>query len=297
VPWEFAKDDRAAVDEAWRLARLAAEHEKPFLIFFVSDSAEPVPIEPSVVFRTSLFRTRAKATELATPIWSEDFVERYLDGEEVVRPKCKRPLVGFCGFDTPRPPPHRALVKRLLGRPTVSSRGRAMAALDASKEIDTRFVVRERFFGGSVLESGEIDHEAMRRARQEYLENMIESDYALAARGSETWGTGAGNFSARLYEILSAGRVPLFVDTDCVLPLDRELDWRRFTVWVDQNELGSIAERLAAFHAKLDDDSFADLQHRCRRMWLDYLSPQGFFRHLHLHFRRDGDGRLHLKTP
>ena len=125
---------------------------------------------------------------------------------------------------------------------------------------------------------------------------MIESDYALAARGSETWGPSAGNFSYRLYEILSCGRPPLFVNTDCVLPYDGEIDWTEFTVWIEERELESIANRLVEFHAVLDDDAYAELQHRCRQVWIDYLSPHGFFRHLHLHFRRSGDGHLHLKT-
>ena len=135
----------------------------------------------------------------------------------------------------------------------------------------------------------------MRRARAEYVENMVESDYALAARGSETWGPTAGNFSYRLYEVLSCGRPPLFVNTDCVLPFDHELDWTRFTVWVDESELGSVARRLTDFHASLDDDAFADLQHRCRQVWVEFLSPQGFFRNLHRYFHRDGNGRLRLK--
>lgn len=295
IPWEIAKDRPDVVDDARRLARVAAEHDKPFLIFFSSDSAEPVPIEPSVVFRTSLYRSRAKPTELAMPAWSEDFVERHIGGEVAIRPRRERPLVGFCGFDTPRSAAHKALVKRLLGRRTTSTRGRALAALAASGQVETRFVVRDRFFGGS-LPSGQPDYGLMQRARQEYVENMVETDYALAARGSETWGLTAGNFSYRLYEILSCGRPPLFVDTDCVLPFDRELDWTRFTVWVDESEVDSVADRLVKFHGGLDDDSFADLQHRCRRMWLDFLSPQGFFRHLHLHFSRDAAGSLRPKT-
>jgi len=290
VPWEIAKDRPEAVEEAQRLSRLAAEHEKPFLIFFWSDSAEPVPIEPSIVFRTSLYRSRRQPNELAMPAWSEDFLERYLAGEQAIRPRLERPLVGFCGFDAPPSRTSTAIVKRLLGRPIMSPRGRALAALAASKEIDTRFVVRDRFFGDNLLPSGQADYGVMQRVRQQYVENMIETDYALAVRGD-------GNFSYRLYEILSCGRPPLFVNTDCVVPFDRELDWKRFTVWVDESELDSVADRLVEFHAGLDDDSFADLQHRCRQVWLDFLSPQGFFRHLHLHFRRDGDGRLRPATP
>jgi len=289
VPWELAKDDPAAVESAWRLARLAAEHDKPLLIFFWSDSTEPVPIEPSVVFRTSLLGSGRRPNEFAMPAWSEDFVERYLAGVEVTRPRQSRPLVGFCGFDTSHTTALKALVKRVLRQSDSSVRSRALAALAAGKDIDTRFVIRDGFYGGSVLSSGQPDYRVMQQVRQQYVENMIETDYGLAARG-------VGNFSYRLYEILSCGRIPLFVNTDCLLPFEQELDWRRFTVWVDEHELDSVASRLVEFHSGLDDEAFADLQHDCRRVWLDYLSPQGFFRHLHLHFQPDGDGHLRLKT-
>ena len=97
---------------------------------------------------------------------------------------------------------------------------------------------------------------------------------------------GAGNFSYRLYETLSCGRIPVFVDTDCVLPDEDMIDWRSLCVWVDESELDEIGERVAAFHAAYDDSSFRELQHECRRVWLERLSPEGWFEHLDRYFAR-----------
>ena len=73
--------------------------------------------------------------------------------------------------------------------------------------MDTNIVLRPSFYGGAA--GG--DPDAQLQARTGYVENLVASDYVLCARG-------AGNFSYRLYETLSCGRIPVFVDTDCVLP-------------------------------------------------------------------------------
>lgn len=289
APWELVHDLPDRVEEACRLARAAEAAGKPFVIFFVSDSAELVPVDGALVFRTSLYRSHGRRGELAMPAWSEDFVERYLGGSLDVRPWRKRPLVGFRGFDTPWPSPAKHMAKRLLGRRAVSSRGRALRALRADPRVETEFVVRDSFFGGSVSD-GLIDYDAMKRARREYVQTLVDCDYALAARGSETWGSSAGNFSYRLYEVLSCGRVPLFVNTDCVLPFDWMLDWTAFTVFVDESELGEVANLLLDRHNALDDGSFDELQREARRIWVEYLSPHGFFRQFYRHFEPGSPG-------
>jgi hypothetical protein len=184
------------------------------------------------------------------PAWSED------PGSALpLRPKLGRPRVGFCGY-VPRP----GVVGRLrgVGRGH-ATRARALRALARSPELETRFVVRERFHGGS---------------RQEFLENLVESDYTLCTRG-------AGNFSYRLYETLACGRIPVFVNTDCVLPYEDEIDWRAICVWVEESELDEIGARVAAFHEGLSEEDFRALQRECRRVWESWLSPEGFFANLH----------------
>ena len=70
----------------------------------------------------------------------------------------------------------------------------------------------------------------------------VDSDYCLSLRGK-------GNYSFRLYEIFAMGRIPLFIDTDCVLPFEDEIDWKRHCCWVDQSDLGRADEIVAQFHA------------------------------------------------
>ena len=106
---------------------------------------------------------------------------------------------------------------------------------------------------------------------------MLESDYALCVRGN-------GNFSYRLYETLCMGRIPVFVDTDCVLPLDFDIAWREHCVWVDETEIDRIGDRILEFHDSVDEGEFEERQRACRDLWETHISPQGFFSSFHRHF-------------
>jgi hypothetical protein len=266
-------DETAAGEEF--IAR-AHDAGKPTVVFFGSDSDERLPYQGAVVFQTSLYRSRRRPNEFALPAWSEDFLERYLDRELPLRQKGPKPIVGFCGL-APRMRFSR-LRRRALrsGAATNSSvRTLALAALAREPAVESNVILRAQFLGGA-LAGGSFDAAALQRARGEYVRNMVESDYVLCARG-------AGNFSYRLYETLSCGRIPVFVDTDCVLPYDFLLDWRDYCVWIDARDVDQVGRRVAEFHERLGADEFVELQRSCRRLWEEYVRPEGFFRNFHRH--------------
>lgn len=273
--WSSAHND-AYVSSARQFVARAQEAGKPAIVFFGSDSADPVPLERATIVRTSLYRSRRRPNEFAEPAWSEDFVHRYCGGRLRLRRKAVKPKVGFCGL-VPRVAVafiRRRIMQRPLGSDS-TIRTAALRALDHDPAVETNFLRRSQFLGGA-LPGGTLDPKMMLRAREEYVRNMFESDYVLCARG-------AGNFSYRLYETLSCGRIPVFVDTDCVLPYDFLVDWRDYCVWIDHEEIDRAGERLADFHERLTEQEFADLQRSCRRLWEEYVRPVGFFSKFHLH--------------
>jgi Exostosin family len=272
--WSSVQDEEQAASAREFLAR-ANEAVRPTSVFFSSDSDDPLPFEPTTVIRTSLYRSDRRLNEFAQPAWSEDFVERYLGNQLVLRTKCAKPVVGFCGL-VPRAP--LAFVRRMFGRSVGSDstiRTTALRVLDREPAVETNFLRRAQFLGGA-LASGTFDPTIMLRAREEYVRNMVESDYIVCARG-------AGNFSYRLYETLSCGRIPVFVDTDCVLPYDFLVDWRDYCVWVDEADIGRAGELVADFHERRTEKEFEDLQRSCRHLWEEYIRPEGFFSKFHLH--------------
>ena len=292
--WEQVLGDTAAVKRAEQFLVLARRARKPTVIFFWSDSDKEIPYDDTVVFRTSCYRSRQRRNEFAMPAWSEDFVLRYLGGQLPVRSKGSRAVVGFCGYVPSSNTGPRAARQRLkqairngakrllttfgLRKTDGSIRAAVLRFLAACPLIETNFEIREHFLGGALLSEGSVDVQKMQQIRQEYVQNTVGSDYVLCARGG-------GNFSYRLYETLSCGRIPVFVDTDCVLPYQSEINWKEYCVWVDEKEVQWIGEKVAEFHARQSNRQFVELQRACRRLWESHLSPEGFFGNFYKHLQ------------
>ena len=288
APWSHVVETAEARALAKQFAATARAAGKQTVVFFNSDSTEDVSLDDSLVFRTSLYRSRRKPTEFALPAWSEDLVATHLHGKLQLRAKGPRPTVGFCGFAAPlfqswlrnfaRWGAGVAGLRKGVTDPFVSPghgiRLRAMRALQNTPGIKTNFVVRDVFFGIAV--GGASNGSQIKDLRQEYIQNILDSDYTLCVRG-------VGNFSYRLYETLSCGRIPVFVDTDCLLPFDSVIDWKKYCVYIDQEDIPRIGEKVAEFHESLSPQEFEQLQRDCRKLWEDYISPEGFFRNFHRH--------------
>jgi hypothetical protein len=83
-----------------------------------------------------------------------------------------------------------------------------------------------------------------------------------------------------LYETLCLGRIPLIIDTDCVVPFAALNEWSKLAVWCPASDIENAGARVAEFHDALTPEEFIDRQRTCRRLWQDRLSPEGFFAHL-----------------
>ena len=182
------------------------------------------------------------------------------------------PSVGFCGYVGSA---WSRLLYLATGRTNkrlgLVLRARATRALAASRDVESKLILRPVFLGGA--DSGRFsDSRRFAAARQEFLDNVFGTDYTLCLRG-------AGNYSFRFYEVLSAGRIPLFVNTRCVLPCEDEIDWHKHCCWVEEADLQNLPQRLRAFHERLGPDGFMELQSANRHLWERWLSPRGFHEH------------------
>lgn len=251
--------------------------------FFKGDCSHLEPVKSDLVFRHSLYRSTRKATDFAICAWSGDFIKKDLNNQFIVRHKQSKPIVGFCGFSAPNN--LKTYLKILLHKGQKlfynqkdsippynighALRCQALSILSKSPLVETNFLERQQvFFQGA--------NSNLQQSRAEFVQNIIDSDYVLCCRGS-------GNFSFRFYEALCCGRIPVFIDTDCVLPYDFEIDWKKYCIWVDESELPLITEKIADFHENISPEEFVDLQHECRKIWEQRLSPEGFFANLYHH--------------
>jgi len=222
--------------------------------FFNDDNDRPIPKDAHTwLFRTSFYKSQQRAKEYALPAWSRDH------GAFHPFPWDEKPKVSFCGTFDDR-----------------GVRKAGVEALQGSDGIVTSFIRRARFWGGWIASGRQADVGA--RVRSEYLENMRDGGYVLCGRGG-------GNFSYRIYETMMSGRIPVLVDTDCVLPYDFEINWHELFPIVPFEKVKDLPMRLKIFHQGLGPGGFHDRQRKMREVWESHLSPTGFFSNLRKHFK------------
>ncbi len=273
LPYEFSFEEEY-FHQALKIAAEAAQANKQIILFFNSDLQEEISIPNAVVFRTSFSRGTRKPNEFAMPGWSQDFKKLH-SANEVPSSKPQHASVGYCGYVDylfwGDPLYWATFSGRLTGKVSPVHRigprlrGKLVRQLKKDPRIKTDFIIRSGFWAGGM---------DRRQARREYVSNMFGSDYALVTRGG-------GNFSYRLYETLSCGRIPLFLDTDCVLPFDHLVSWKDHMVWIREQEMDSAAEKLVTFHERISEKDFLQLKQDCRKLYEEYICPLGFFKNLH----------------
>jgi exostosin family protein len=257
-------------DEVLRISADAARRGVPCVFLSWGDADEPIDLPHGVLLRHSLFRRLIRPCERAMPAFCSDPLAE-LGQRLKVREKSDVPSVGFCGYVG-----HRLAraVYRLSGR-TEKARGlelraASLASLGRIGGIKTDFVTRNSYWAGAAKGSTP-DLQIKFQARAQFLENLMGNDYTLCIRG-------AGNFSYRLYETLAAGRIPLFINTECVLPMEDRIDWKNHCVWVEEGQLPVAGEIVKQFHARLSGSQFEDMQKRNRALWEQKLNSLDFYR-------------------
>jgi hypothetical protein len=202
-----------------------------------------------------------------------------------VRKKTERPVVSFCGWTGTNSlvsgvkvwlkntyytmlsllPGNGHMVIRKKG---IWWRSRAILRLKQDAHVDTRFIERKSFSGSTKTIS--LDPV---QAREEYIENMYDTDFALAPKGDP-------NISLRFYEALSMGRVPILIDTQVMLPAEDMLDYDSFVLRVPYQDIDRIAAIVVAFYENLTDESFAAMQRAARKAFTTYLRYDTYFNYL-----------------
>ena len=136
--------------------------------------------------------------------------------------------------------------------------------LKKSRSIETNFIKRIKYRAGV---KNEIDKTI---TTKEFYNNLKESQYAVCVRGG-------GNFSVRFYEALAMGRIPLFINTDCLLPFLDYYNWKDHIVWVDLKERKQIIQFSLEFHKSLSQHKMNELFKKNRLFWEQNLTLKGYF--------------------
>ena len=136
----------------------------------------------------------------------------------------------------------------------------AMQVLEGDSRIKTDFIGRATV---------QLQPSVQGDRRRQFLDNLQRNAYALCVKGAD-------NYSWRFYEALSLGKIPILIDTDCMLPLEEEISWDQFIVRVPSTHLQELPDRLWEWHSRLSPSEFCDLQRRLRSLF-ERLTPARFY--------------------
>ena len=230
------------------------------------------------LFRMGGFKSQLSSNNKGFPVSLSDHFEQIYNKKEIdVRTKSELPIIGFCGHadvswikrskeklkilkeNTTRffKNPFRKDYETLFA--SAFERAKLLHYFEHSSQVKTNFIYRKNYRAGAKSE------QERTKTTLEYYNNIKNSDYVLCVRG-------AGNFSVRLYETLMMGRIPIFVNTDCLLAFDNLIDWRKHVVWVEWKDQKNIAQIVSNFHQNITEQDFKEKQLENRRLWKDTLS-------------------------
>jgi len=214
-----------------------AGRERRHVAYFCSDGAEPTGL-PCIMFRQSFNRQRQDENAVAWPYAVEDFGYLYTDDFSTLPYD-----VSFVG-----------------SKASHKCRTESFDSVARTPELKS-------FLDDSKMHWGSIEHTTIGDLRKQlFIDSMQDSALVLAARGG-------GLSCYRFFEAMSAGRVPVLLADDWVLPNSDLIEWENIIIQIPEcraRETGSI---LLEFLRRISDEELAWMGKCCRTAWREYLAP------------------------
>jgi len=268
--------------DAIKMAELADRYGKRLIIWFKGDLVPRIPFDNYILFLPGIVKSRQKKNHIASPVFIDDPQPLFGESAKLLRPKNGKPTVGFCGYASTNAlktawsiaSATKLKVYEKMGRgdfeetpilPSTFLRSRVLKSLEKNNSVETDFVIRQSYTPATPRG---IETNGNKRVN-DFYENMYGTDYTLCMRGY-------GNWSYRFYQTLACGRIPVFVDTECVLPDIGSADWKEYCVWINSTDIRNAGDIIARFHSAMAAGEFSDLQSACRKLWEEHLTLQGF---------------------
>ena len=228
------------------LDKLTKNIKKKLWCFYNDDDDTSHEIDDNVIlFRTSFYKSNKKENEKAMIAISPDYYRGKISDNI---------SIGYCGYYT-------AYNRRF---PDGIFKGRAWYINYLNKcKVPNSFIIRKGFWAQGLDKS---------IARKQYFENMENNIFMFCIRG-------AGNFSYRFYEILMMGRIPIFIDTDCVLPFEKLIKKAEVGIFINESDIISNKinlEQEILRYIENNKNKLPEIQKQNRLLWEKLYSPIGF---------------------
>ena len=227
------------------------------IAYVIDDHENSLPSDPQrqILVRTSLNTALQAPNEFVLPYLFEPLPRAFGP-----LPRGQLPIVGFCG-----------------SAKSSKERMDLLSALEVAARrgvLRTAFLKRESYWGGK-------PHDPV--LRSEFRRNLMDSHFNVASRGK-------GNFAMRLYQILSAGRIPVLASSSMPLPLSWVVNWSDCVV-LEPTALDVVRAIVRLWRA---GDEVVARQRRCAMLHQRYFAyPPGasFAKHLVEHLVHVDPGR------
>jgi hypothetical protein len=208
-----------------------------------------------IVFSSSGIKSKHNSNQIGMPTICKDFFD-----DKLIKKKLS---LGFCGT-------------------LISSDFRKKIVNQLSNENYANFIIRNSWGNIDKLLNGPIMSEEKTpspSSQFEYYKNIKHNLYTLCVRG-------AGNFSFRLAETFMMRRIPVLIDTKCILPFQDQIPYYKNTVYVTEensNKFTKIDELIREYHNCHSEDELLQIQYENRQIWLNYFKiDNAFYKTLNL---------------
>jgi len=105
--------------------------------------------------------------------------------------------------------------------------------------------------------------------KKDYVNTIKNSTFPLATRWN--W-----NYSYRLYEIMSLWKIPLFIDTNCRLPFDNEIDYKNMFIRVPFDDIENVDKYVNDYVSK-NRNHLEEIQKNIRNIYENYFKLSSYY--------------------
>jgi hypothetical protein len=227
IPFKYSPTDERITN----ICNDAYKYNKKVVAFYNDDFTDSFDLPTNLIlFRTSALKSQLKVNERILPVFVPDHssINNILNTTNIKR------SVGFCGHS-------EGIRSRILNKIN-----------NIIGSDNCNFIIRSTFYHNT----GQVNI----NTRREYCANIADNLYTLCIRG-------AGNFSYRFYEALCMGRIPILINTETALPLEKIIDWSKYIIKINESELEQLPTLISECKINPVD---------VRRLWEEYFSPEGY---------------------
>jgi hypothetical protein len=127
--------------------------------------------------------------------------------------------------------------------------------------LKTNFILRDNYI-----------FKLTKNLRKDFEDNMNNNLFTLCYRGH-------GNFSARFYETLMRGRIPIQINSSSIFPYENEINYSDIGIFIDEEDLETIdiQKVVRDYYDQKSANELLQIQKNNRRIFMEYFHMDNYF--------------------